>query len=103
MTNEWFIKEAEKIKDPAEILNWYRNLYYKESMTTEQGTMARAINDILPEYIRQKAEIEMLNRDIEKMKIAMERFKTKFGPKWDYSYGYIKFNIDNFIKEMEED
>lgn len=29
-----------------EILNWYRNLYYKEPQDTEHGIMATAVNDI---------------------------------------------------------
>ena len=33
-----------------EILNWYRNLYYKESRTTERGIMAEAINDLFMHY-----------------------------------------------------
>ena len=28
-----------------DILNWYRNLYYKENKTTEEGIMAWAIDD----------------------------------------------------------
>ena len=36
--------------DPMEILNWYRNLYYKESPTTERGLMADAINDLFVKY-----------------------------------------------------
>ena len=60
MTDRYFVEEAKKINDSAEILNWYRNLYHCESETTERGVMARAINDILPEYARQKAEIERL-------------------------------------------
>ena len=31
---------------PIEILNWYRNFYYKEDDDTEQYIMAKAINDI---------------------------------------------------------
>ena len=42
------------MKDSVEILNWYRNLYHAENENTERGIMARAINDILPEYIRLK-------------------------------------------------
>ena len=49
-------------EDSAEILNWYRNLYHCESTTTERGIMARAINDILPKYVSQKAEIDILIR-----------------------------------------
>ena len=52
--DESFIETAQDIKDPVEILNWYRNLYHAENENTERGIMARAINDILPEYIRLK-------------------------------------------------
>ena len=34
------------IDDPLDILNWYRNLYYKEGSNTERGIMAIAINDL---------------------------------------------------------
>ena len=60
MLEKFFVEEAEKIKDSAEILNWYRNLYHTENPNTERGLMARTLNDILPEYVRQKAEIEAL-------------------------------------------
>lgn len=29
-----------------DIFNWYRNLYYQEEPNTEQGIMARAINEL---------------------------------------------------------
>lgn len=38
------------MEDPLEILNWYRNLYYKEPSNTEQGIMADAINDLFMRY-----------------------------------------------------
>ena len=38
------------MEDPLEILNWYRNLYYKEPGNTEQGIMANAINDLFMKY-----------------------------------------------------
>lgn len=38
------------IKDPLEILNWYRNLYYTEPSYTERGIMANAINDLFMKY-----------------------------------------------------
>lgn len=60
MTDNYFIDIAKTIDGSAEILNWYRNLYHTENSDTERGIMARAINDILPEYSRQKAEIERL-------------------------------------------
>lgn len=47
---------AEETKDmtSAEILNYYRNLYYAEPQVTERGIVANAINDILVKL----AEIE---------------------------------------------
>lgn len=44
---QWFVDGCEKLlkKSPAEILNWYRNLYYQEPHNTEHGIMARAINN----------------------------------------------------------
>ena len=38
------------MEDPLEILNWYRNLYYKEPSNTEQRIMADAINDLFMRY-----------------------------------------------------
>lgn len=38
------------MEDPLEILNWYRNLYYKEPSNTERGIMASAINDLFMKY-----------------------------------------------------
>lgn len=44
----YFVEEMQKNKmtDPIEILNWYRNLYYKEGLNTEQGIVADAINEL---------------------------------------------------------
>ena len=36
----------------TEILNYYRNLYYTESMTTERRIVAEAINEVLPTVVR---------------------------------------------------
>ena len=51
MTNEeWFLYGINKLKNPDncfDILNWYRNLYYKENKNTEHGKMAYAINEVL--------------------------------------------------------
>lgn len=33
-----------------EIINWYRNLYYKEGIETERGLMAMTINDLFTKY-----------------------------------------------------
>lgn len=42
---EHFAKGAEECHSPEDILNWYRNLYYKEAQHTERRIMAEAIND----------------------------------------------------------
>lgn len=45
--NEMFVEEVRNHNmTPIEILNWYRNFYYKEDDNTEQYIMAKAINDI---------------------------------------------------------
>lgn len=47
-----FVREVKEknIIDPLDILNWYRNLYYKEDNHTEHGIMAWAINDLFMKY-----------------------------------------------------
>jgi len=57
-----FVEEVieDNITDHMEILNWYRNLYYKEGSNTERGIMANAINDLF-----------MSLRDSDKKQIAM--------------------------------
>ena len=52
MVNNTFAEEVLEghMEDPLEILNWYRNLYYKEPSNTEQGIMANAINDLFMRY-----------------------------------------------------
>lgn len=68
MVDSCFADIAKDIKDPIEVLNWYRILYYKDAPDTERGLVASAINDILPEYTRQKAEIERLKNMKERLK-----------------------------------
>lgn len=55
---QYFADQVKKynITDPLEILNWYRNLYYKEESNTERRLMAEAINDLFMKY-----KIEILN------------------------------------------
>ena len=54
---EHFVKGAEKCDSPEDILNWYRNLYYKEENGTERRIIAEAINDFfvrkLPQLIKE--------------------------------------------------
>lgn len=47
---EWFLDGIKQLKNPDncfDILNWYRNLYYKEDKNTEHGKMAWTINEVL--------------------------------------------------------
>ncbi len=41
-------REATRDMDSVTTLNFYRNLYFSESSTTERGIMANALNDVLP-------------------------------------------------------
>lgn len=52
MYEDIFVEEVieNNITDPLEILNWYRNLYYKEASDTERGIMAEAINSLFMKY-----------------------------------------------------
>jgi hypothetical protein len=51
MDDKYFVEETIKHNmDTLEIVNWYRNLYYKEESNTERGIMARAINDLFMMY-----------------------------------------------------
>ena len=45
---EWFLDGINELNNPKncfDILNWYRNLYYKDNINTEHGKMAWAINE----------------------------------------------------------
>lgn len=58
MEDNTFAEEVleDNITDPIEILNWYRNLYYREPSHTERGIMADAINDLFVGYKIVKVE-----------------------------------------------
>lgn len=43
---QYFVSNVKKSDSYADILNWYRNLYYTENDNTERGIVARAINDL---------------------------------------------------------
>lgn len=61
------MNEEYKNMTSMEIVNLYRNKYYNDGNNTEQGVVANAINDILPNYVRMLAEkTGAVNRDLEK-------------------------------------
>lgn len=74
MPDNSFVKSAENMKDSAEILNWYRNLYHCESETTERGIMARAVNNILPKYVLQQSRIAELEEQLEVTDLEKKRY-----------------------------
>lgn len=99
---EHFVKSAEKCSSPEDILNWYRNLYYKEDKNTEHRIVAEAINEFfvkkLPELLKEaKAEAykEFAERLNEKAQIAdcFDSYNMVVGTHF----------IDNLLKEMVGD
>lgn len=42
---EHFVKGAKECSSPEDILNWYRNLYYKEEQNTERRIVAEALHE----------------------------------------------------------
>lgn len=42
------------MKDSVSILNVFRNKYYTDGNNTENGIVANAIDDVLPEYVKLK-------------------------------------------------
>lgn len=51
-----FIEGVKPEDDYFKILNWYRNLNYKEGNNTERGIMANAINELFMDLKNRKAE-----------------------------------------------
>lgn len=64
---EHFVKGAKECSSPEDILNWYRNLYYKEEQDTERRIMAEALNEFfvkkLPKLIKE-AKIIATDKEI---------------------------------------
>ena len=87
-------------EDSAEILNWYRNLYHCESTTTERGIMARAINDILPKYVSQKAEIDILIRKKDSLRDEIAEQQAKI-ERLNENYSNLIIEKDEMFLEAE--
>ena len=51
-----FIEGVKDEDDYFKILNWYRNLNYKEGNNTERGIMANAINELFMDLKTHRAE-----------------------------------------------
>lgn len=66
------MNEEYKNMTSMEIVNLYRNKYYNDGNNTEQGVVANAINDILPNYVRMLAEkTGAVSRDLDKRIVSM--------------------------------
>lgn len=50
------VDEYNEIKDPAEQLNYYRNLHYKDASDSESYVIAWALDKVLPELARLRKE-----------------------------------------------
>ena len=60
---------------PIEQLDLFRNLHYADGKATQNGIIANAINEILPEYNRRGVEIKKLCQENELLsKNAAEAF-----------------------------
>lgn len=51
-----FVEGVKSDNTYFDVLNWYRNLYYKEDNRTEQGIMANAINELFMDLKNHQAE-----------------------------------------------
>jgi hypothetical protein len=123
--NDNDIRKAYEGLTPNQQLNLFRNLYYNDGYATERGIIANAINHILPKIIRQKAEIERLNVELQAMRGAANSYKMHYNQAikefaerlkesafdCDVSFGYGRehyteavavVEIDNLVKEMTE-
>lgn len=87
-----FVKEVKEknITNPLEILNWYRNLYYKEGNHTEHGIMAYAINDVFMAYKDYVPRAEIANEIIDYIAELTEI--TEYLKRFDqyYQIGYCQ-------------
>ena len=86
---------AENTKDmtAAEILNYYRNLYYAEPQVTERGIVANAINDYFADVVP-KSEVDKLKIEIEALKIANEKMYAANKEQ--------QAEIDSFLESVDE-
>ena len=96
---KYFVEEIEEknITDPLEILNWYRNLYYKETDGTERYIMAWTINDVFAKH-------NIFEKQVAKEPIYSAYEDNGFGeiipyeavcPTCGYAFEFGKFNDED--------
>lgn len=78
--------EATKEMSAAEILNYYRNLYYAEPQVTERGIMANAINDYLTADVQEisRGRWELIGKNVSKCTVCgcARNIRTQIG--WNF-------------------
>ena len=78
--------EAAKEMSAAEILNYYRNLYYAEPQVTERGIVANAINDYLTADVREisRGRWELIGKNVSKCTVCgcARNIRTQIG--WNF-------------------
>lgn len=101
MNDKYFVEGCEHLREKGEgsdeILNWYRNLYYKEELNTERGIVAMALNDILPELVSLR-EKQTPKKPIKKNPICYAQ--TKDGTEF-IAYDYFCPDCNKQIKATE--
>ena len=78
--------ETTKEMSAAEILNYYRNLYYAEPQVTERGIVANAINDYLTADVREisRGRWELIGKNVSKCTVCgcARNIRTQIG--WNF-------------------
>lgn len=78
--------EATKEMSAAEILNYYRNLYYAEPQVTERGIVANAINDYLTADVQEisRGRWELIGKNVSKCTVCgcARNIRTQIG--WNF-------------------
>lgn len=115
--NSTFLEGCKDSVTATEILNWYRNLYRRESDGTEQYIVAKALDDMFTEYVKLKLENETLKLKLDSFTNIVRKYvkvvKTPVRREFaayirkainDYSKDYESLlgDIDKFILELEE-
>lgn len=87
--------EATKDMTAAEILNYYRNLFYAEPQVTERGIVANAIND----YFQEVAPRAELDEVVYKLECLLCHATGSKLSKHTYDLKTMETNVTDYINE----
>ena len=100
---EYFVKGAKECNSPEDILNWYRNFYYKENENTEHRIVAEALNEFfvkkLPKLLKETkiAAADAVYASIySDLKNAIDRYLILYGD-------VIQSSIERYKNEVKND